>query len=57
MRKYVFLAINAATRYYVAAGTLLAERTTHIALLSLFTTGGFILGPGLMVSISTILTR
>ena len=45
-----FLAINAATRYYVAAGTLLSERTTHLALLSLFTTGGFILGPGLMVS-------
>ena len=48
----IFSAINAATRYYVAAGTLLAERTTHLALLSLFQTGGFILGPGLMVSLS-----
>ena len=47
--KYL-LAINAATRYYVAAGSLLSERTTHIALLSLFQTGGFIMGPGLMVS-------
>ena len=43
-------AINAASRYYVSAATLLSERTTHIALFSLFQTVGFILGPGLMVS-------
>ena len=45
-------AINAASRYYVTAASLLSERTTHIALFSLFQTVGFILGPGLMVSSS-----
>ena len=34
----------------IEAATSCSERTTHIALLSLFQTGGFILGPGLMVS-------
>ena len=43
------LAINAASRYYVTAATLLSERTTHIALFSLFQTVGFILGPGIVV--------
>ena len=48
----MFSAINAASRYYVTAATLLSERTTHIALFSLFQTVGFILGPGIMVSSS-----
>ena len=46
---FLLLAINAASRFYVTAATLLSERTTHIALFSLFQTVGFILGPGIMV--------
>ena len=38
-------AINSTARSYVSSATLLAERTTHIAYLSLFQTLGFILGP------------
>lgn len=41
-------------RYYVAAATLLSERTTHIALFSLFQTLGFILGPGVMAGLAFI---
>ena len=43
--------INSAARFYVTAATLLSERTTHIALFSLFQTLGFILGPGISVNI------
>lgn len=39
-------------RFYVAAATLLSERTTHIALFSLFQTLGFILGPGVMAGLA-----
>ena len=41
--------INSAARFYVTAATLLSERTTHIALFSLFQTLGFLVGPGVMV--------
>ena len=41
--------LNSAGRYYVSTSTLISERTTHIALLSLFQTIGFILGPGIQV--------
>ena len=44
--------INSAARFYVTASTLLSERTTHIALFSLFQTLGFILGPGVSVEIT-----
>ena len=50
-------AINAASRYYVIAATLLSERTTHIALFSLFQTVGFILGPGLMAVLGYLGTK
>ena len=50
-------AINAASRYYVSAATLLSERTTHIALFSLFQTVGFILGPGLMAALGFLGTN
>ena len=41
-------------RFYVAAATLLSERTTHIALFSLFQTLGFILGPGVMAGLAEV---
>ena len=41
-------------RFYVATATLLSERTTHIALFSLFQTLGFILGPGVMAGLAFI---
>ena len=37
--------------------TLLSERTTHIALFSLFQTVGFILGPGLMAALGYLGTE
>lgn len=43
-------ALNSAGRYYVSSATLISERTTHISLLSLFQTLGFIMGPGIQVS-------
>ena len=46
--------INSAARFYVAAATLVAERTRHIALFSLFQTMGFIFGPLIMVGKWTI---
>ena len=42
-------ALNSAGRYYVSSATLVSERTTHISLLSLFQTAGFIMGPGIQV--------
>ena len=49
--------INSAARFYVAAATLVAERTRHIALFSLFQTVGFILGPGLMAVLGYLGTK
>ena len=46
--------INSAARFYVAAATLVAERTRHIALFSLFQTMGFIFGPLIMVGKRTL---
>ena len=42
-------ALNSAGRYYISSATLISERTTHISLLSLFQTLGFIMGPGIQV--------
>lgn len=41
----------------MAAATLLSERTTHIALFSLFQTLGFILGPGVMAGLAFLGTK
>ena len=50
------LAINSTGRYYVSLATRIEERTTHIALLSLFQTMGFIIGPGIQ-AISLLITK
>ena len=42
-------ALNSAGRSNVSSATLISERTTHITLLSLFQTLGFIIGPGVQV--------
>eukprot|EP00095_Tigriopus_kingsejongensis_P005987 maker-scaffold48_size466083-snap-gene-3.27 protein:Tk05987 transcript:maker-scaffold48_size466083-snap-gene-3.27-mRNA-1 annotation:"major facilitator superfamily domain-containing protein 8" len=47
-------AINAAARAYVSKVTTMSERTTHVALLSLFQTLGFILGPALQSALTPI---
>merc|ERR1719341_371654 len=47
-------AINSTGRYYVSLATRLDERTSHIALLSLFQTLGFILGPGIQAGLTPI---
>jgi len=44
----------APNRYYVAKATKAAERTTHVALLSLFQTIGFILGPAIQAALAPI---
>ncbi len=46
--------VNAAARLYIAKVTTLDERTTHVALLSLFQSLGFILGPALQAALSPI---
>jgi len=46
--------LNSAGRYYVASATLISERTTHIALLSLFQTIGFIIGPGIQAALTPL---
>lgn len=50
----IILAINAAARAYVSKVTTLSERTTHVALLSLFQTLGFIIGPALQSALTPI---
>ena len=47
-------AINAASRSYVSKATYPEERTTHISLLSLFQTLGFVLGPAIQSALSPI---
>ena len=47
-------AINAASRSYVSKATFESERTTHISLLSLFQTLGFVLGPAIQSALSPI---
>jgi len=47
-------ALNSAGRYYVASATLISERTTHISLLSLFQTLGFIAGPGIQAALTPL---
>ena len=47
-------AINAASRSYVSKATYENERTTHIALLSLFQTLGFVLGPAIQAALTPI---
>jgi len=47
-------ALNSAGRYYVSSATLISERTTHISLLSLFQTLGFIIGPGIQAALTPI---
>lgn len=47
-------AINAASRSYVSKATYISERTTHIALLSLFQTLGFVLGPAIQAALTPI---
>ncbi len=49
-------AINSTSRYYVSMATKIEERTSHIALLSLFQTLGFIVGPGIQVETVYALT-
>ena len=46
--------INAAARAYVSKVTTLKERTTHVALLSLFQSLGFLLGPALQSALSVL---
>jgi len=46
--------LNSAGRYYVASATLISERTTHIAILSLFQTLGFIMGPGIQAALTPL---
>jgi len=46
--------LNSAGRYYVASATLISERTTHIAFLSLFQTLGFIIGPGIQAALTPL---
>jgi len=46
--------LNSAGRYYVASATLISERTTHIAFLSLFQTLGFIMGPGIQAALTPL---
>jgi ceroid-lipofuscinosis MFS transporter 7 len=46
--------INAAARSYVSKATYESERTTHISLLSLFQTLGFILGPVIQASLTSL---
>ena len=45
-------AINAASRSYVSKATYTSERTTHISLLSLFQTLGFVLGPAIQSALT-----
>ena len=47
-------AINAASRSYVSKATYQDERTTHISLLSLFQTLGFVLGPAIQSALTPI---
>ena len=47
-------AINAASRSYVSKATYESERTTHISLLSLFQTLGFVLGPAIQSALTPI---
>ncbi len=54
LRIHVIPAINAAARAYVSKVTTLEERTTHIALLSLFQTIGFVIGPGIQAALTPI---
>ena len=44
--------INAPCRTYLSKATYQSERTTHIALFSLFQTMGFILGPALQAGLT-----
>jgi len=46
--------LNSAGRYYASTATLISERTTHISLLSLFQTLGFIAGPGIQAALTPI---
>ena len=48
------LANIAPNRLYVAKATKPSERMTHISLLSLFQTLGFVLGPGMQAALSPI---
>ena len=50
----LLLGLNSAGRYYVASATLISERTTHIAILSLFQTLGFIMGPGIQAALTPL---
>jgi len=47
-------AINSTSRYYVSMATKIEERTSHIALLSLFQTLGFIVGPGIQTGLAPL---
>jgi ceroid-lipofuscinosis MFS transporter 7 len=47
-------ALNATVRAYVAKVTTIEERTTHIALISLFQSMGFILGPAIQSALTPI---
>ena len=49
-----FSAINATARAYVSKVTTLEERTTHVSLISLFQSMGFILGPAVQAALSPI---
>lgn len=46
--------INAAIRSYISKATYVEERTTHIALLSLFQTLGFIMGPAIQAALTPL---
>ena len=46
--------INATARAYISKVTTLEERTTHVALLSLFQTLGFIMGPAIQAAVTPI---
>ena len=47
-------AVNAASRGYISKVTTVEERTTHIAMISLFQTLGLILGPAFQAALTPI---
>ena len=51
---FVVLANVAPNRLYVSKATYPKERTTHIALLSMFQNIGFIVGPAIQAALSPI---
>ena len=54
LNESLFAAINATARAYVSKVTTLEERTTHVSLISLFQSMGFILGPAVQAALSPI---